>query len=111
MQKNQMFPFCYRIKAKGTLPTEHTKVMTPTVTPITASIHAEIDTRGGVYPDIEIMKSTRQNDVDLMVTGSHTKIKGRLEETRWHVGSAAERVSARSDRPAVVITDPNRSRV
>jgi nucleotide-binding universal stress UspA family protein len=70
------------------------------------TIEAEIETWGGVYPDIEILKSARQNDVDLIVMGSHTKIKGHMEKSRWYVGSAVERVSARSVCPVVVITDP-----
>ncbi|MGD8714415.1 MAG: universal stress protein [Desulfobacterales bacterium] len=73
---------------------------------IPETIEAEIDTWGGVYPDIEILKSAQQNDVGLIVMGSHTKIKGHMEESRWYVGSAVERVSARSACPVVVITDP-----
>ncbi|MGD9004260.1 MAG: universal stress protein [Desulfobacterales bacterium] len=66
----------------------------------------EIVTWGGVYPEMEILKSARQNDVDLIVMGSHTKLKGKLQEARWYVGSAVERVSATSDCPVAVITDP-----
>jgi nucleotide-binding universal stress UspA family protein len=69
-------------------------------------IETEIDTWGGVYPDIEILKYARRKDVDLIAMGSHTKIKGKLEESRWYVGSAVQRVSARSVCPVVVITDP-----
>jgi hypothetical protein len=39
--------------------------------------------------------------------GSHTKIKGKLQESRWYVGSAVEGVSAKSVCPVAVITDPN----
>jgi nucleotide-binding universal stress UspA family protein len=70
------------------------------------TIEAEIDTWGGVYPDMEILKHARRKDVDLIAMGSHTKMKGKLEGSRWYVGSAVERVSARSDCPVVVITDP-----
>ena len=70
------------------------------------TIEAEIDTWGGVYPDIEIIKHARRKDVDLIVMGSHTKMKGKSEGSRWYVGSAVERVSARSVCPVVVITDP-----
>ena len=70
------------------------------------TIEAEIDTWGGVYPDIEIIKHARRKDVDLIAMGSHTKMKGKSEGSRWYVGSAVERVSARSDCPVVVITDP-----
>ena len=69
-------------------------------------IDTDIDTWGGVYPDIEIMNYAQRNDVDLIVMGSHTKIKGKLQESRWYVGSAVQRVSARSVCPVVVITDP-----
>jgi nucleotide-binding universal stress UspA family protein len=69
-------------------------------------IDAEIDTWGGVYPDIEINKYARQKVVDLIVMGSHTKTKGKSEGARWYVGSAVERVSAKSVCPVVVITDP-----
>jgi nucleotide-binding universal stress UspA family protein len=74
---------------------------------IPESIETEIDTWGGVYPDIEILKSAQQNDVDLIAMGSHTKIKGKLQEARWYVGSAVERVSVKSVCPVAVITDPN----
>lgn len=70
------------------------------------TIEAEIDTWGGVYPDLEIIKHARRKDVDLIVMGSHTKMKGTLEGSRWYVGSAVERVSARSVCPVAVITDP-----
>ena len=73
---------------------------------IPETIRTEIDTWGGVYPDIEILKHARQNNVDLIAMGSHTKIKGKLQEARWYVGSAVERVSAKSVCPVVVITDP-----
>ena len=74
---------------------------------IPEAIKTEIDIWGGVYPDLEILKSAQQNDVDLITMGSHTKIKGKLQESRWYVGSAVERVSAKSDCPVAVITDPN----
>jgi nucleotide-binding universal stress UspA family protein len=73
---------------------------------IPEKIETEIDTWGGVYPDIEILKGARRKDVDLIVMGSHTKIKGKLEESRWYVGSAVQRVSAKSVCPVIVITDP-----
>jgi nucleotide-binding universal stress UspA family protein len=74
---------------------------------IPETIETEIDTWGGVYPDIEILKSAQQNDVDLIAMGSHTKIKGKLQESKWYVGSAVERVSVKSVCPVAVITDPN----
>jgi nucleotide-binding universal stress UspA family protein len=73
---------------------------------ISETIKTEIGTWGGVFPDIEILKFARRNDIDLIVMGSHTKIKGKLQEARWYVGSAVERVSAKSVCPVVVITDP-----
>ena len=73
---------------------------------ISGKIQTEIGTWGGVFPDIEILKYARHNDIDLIVMGSHTKIKGKLQEARWYVGSAVERVSAKSVCPVVVITDP-----
>ncbi|MGD9175016.1 MAG: universal stress protein [Desulfobacterales bacterium] len=73
---------------------------------ISGKIQTEIGTWGGVFPDIEILKYARRNDIDLIVMGSHTKIKGKLQESRWYVGSAVERVSAKSVCPVVVITDP-----
>jgi nucleotide-binding universal stress UspA family protein len=73
---------------------------------VSDNIDAEIDTWGGAYPDIEIIKYARRKDVDLIVMGSHTKMKGKSERSRWYVGSAVERVSARSVCPVVVITDP-----
>ncbi|MGD8942874.1 MAG: universal stress protein [Desulfobacterales bacterium] len=73
---------------------------------IPEKIQTEIGTWGGVFPDIEILKYARRNDIDLIVMGSHTKIRGKLQEARWYVGSAVERVSAKSICPVVVITDP-----
>jgi nucleotide-binding universal stress UspA family protein len=69
------------------------------------TIEAKIDAWGGAYPDIEILKFARQNGIDLIVMGSHTKTKERLEESRWYVGSAVERASTGSDCPVVVVTD------
>ena len=74
---------------------------------IPETVKTEIETWGGVNPDMEILKSAQQNDVDLIVMGSHTKLTGKLQESRWYVGSAVERVSAKSVCPVVVITDPN----
>jgi nucleotide-binding universal stress UspA family protein len=71
------------------------------------NIETKIATWGGVYPDIEITKFARQNDIDLIAMGSHTKIKGKFEESRWYVGSAVERVSSKSLCPVIVITDPD----
>jgi nucleotide-binding universal stress UspA family protein len=73
---------------------------------IPGTIETEIYTWGGGYPDMEILKLAAEKDIDLIVMGSHTKIKGKLQEARWYVGSAVERVSAKSLCPVIVITDP-----
>ncbi|MGD2036681.1 MAG: universal stress protein [Desulfobacterales bacterium] len=73
---------------------------------IPETIETEIDAWGGIYPDIEILKHARQNNIDLIAMGSHTKIKGKFEESRWYVGSAVQRVSSKSFCPVAVITDP-----
>ena len=69
-------------------------------------IDTDIDTWGGVYPDIEIMNYAQRKDVDLIVMGSHPKIKGKLQESSWYVGNAVERVCGESNCPVVVMTDP-----
>jgi nucleotide-binding universal stress UspA family protein len=56
----------------------------------------------GSLPYMEIEKYADNKNVDLIVMGSHTKEKGE----RWYVGSAVERVSSRSNRPVIVVTDP-----
>lgn len=60
-----------------------------------------------ILADIEILKHARTNGVDLIAMGSHTKMKGKLEESRWYVGSAVERVSTQARCPVAVITDPS----
>ena len=57
---------------------------------------------GGALPHLEIENYADQNDVDLIVMGSHTK----ENEGKWYVGSAVERVSLRSICPVIVVTDP-----
>jgi nucleotide-binding universal stress UspA family protein len=73
---------------------------------IPETTQTEIESWGGVYPDVEILKYARRSDADLIVMGSHTKIQGKPEESKWYVGSAVERVSAKSACPVAVITDP-----
>ena len=70
------------------------------------AIEVEIETWGGVYPDIEILKYARQNDVDLIAMGSHTKLAKKTGGSKWYVGSAVERVSSKSICPTIIITDP-----
>ncbi|MBW2565891.1 MAG: universal stress protein [Deltaproteobacteria bacterium] len=53
-------------------------------------------------PHLEIIKYARENDIDLIAMGSHTKEKGE----KWYVGSAVEQVSSRSMCPVAVVTDP-----
>ena len=65
-------------------------------------IEYEYGVWGGALPHLEIEKYADQNDVDLIVMGSHTKAK----EGKWYVGSAVERVSLRSLCPVIVVTDP-----
>lgn len=62
----------------------------------------EYEVRGGVLPHLEIVDYARKNDINMIVMGSHTKIKN----GKWYVGSAVERTSYRADCPVVVITDP-----
>ena len=56
----------------------------------------------GTLPYLEIIKYARENDIDLIAMGSHTKEKGE----KWYVGSAVEQVSSRSMCPVAVVTDP-----
>jgi nucleotide-binding universal stress UspA family protein len=65
-------------------------------------IDSEYKVWGGALPHLEIEKYADQNDVNLIVMGSHTKAK----EEKWYVGSTVERVSLRSICPVIVITDP-----
>ena len=69
---------------------------------IPPEIEHEINIWGGALPHLEIIKCAVKKDADLIVMGSHTKVK----EGKWYVGSAVERVSYRSNCPVVVITDP-----
>jgi nucleotide-binding universal stress UspA family protein len=65
-------------------------------------IECEYGVCGGALPHLEIEKYADQNDVDLIVMGSHTKEK----DGKWYVGSAVEQVSLRSICPVIVVTDP-----
>jgi nucleotide-binding universal stress UspA family protein len=58
--------------------------------------------REGSHPHLEILHTARENDIDMIVMGSHTKSVG----TQWYVGSVAERVSTHSFCPVTVVTDP-----
>nr|MBL0731261.1 universal stress protein [Desulfobacterales bacterium] len=44
----------------------------------------------------------RDNDIDLIAMGSHTKENGE----KWSVGSAVQQVSVKSVCPVTVVTDP-----
>ncbi len=61
----------------------------------------KFEVREGIKPHIEILKYAGQNNIDLIVLGTHT------EETneRWYVGSAVEGVSCKTDSPVIVITN------
>jgi nucleotide-binding universal stress UspA family protein len=69
---------------------------------VPAEIEHEFNVWGGALPHLEILKCAGKKDADLIVMGSHTKVK----EGKWYVGSAVERVSYRSICPVVVVTDP-----
>ena len=56
----------------------------------------------GTLPYIEILKYARENGIDLIVMGSHTKEK----DKKWYIGSAVEQVSLRAASPVVVVTHP-----
>ncbi len=56
----------------------------------------------GTLPYVEILKYARENDVDLIVMGSHTKEK----DKKWYIGSAVEQVSLRAASPVMVVTHP-----
>jgi hypothetical protein len=53
-------------------------------------------------PHLEILKYAAENNIDLIIMGSHTKEK----PGKWYPGSAVERVSYRVACPVVVVTDP-----
>jgi nucleotide-binding universal stress UspA family protein len=71
--------------------------------PVLASEEHEYSVCVGASPHLEILQYARDNDVDLIAMGSHTKDKA----DRWYVGSAVEHVSARSICPVVVVTKPS----
>lgn len=56
----------------------------------------------GTQPYLEILKYSREKDVDLIVMGSHTTV----EDKRWYVGSSVEQVSAQSVCPVTIVTHP-----
>lgn len=69
---------------------------------IPPGIDYEYGVATGALPHFAIEKYADQNEVDLIVMGSHTKDKN----GKWYVGSAVERVSKRSVCPVIVVTDP-----
>ena len=69
---------------------------------IPAEIEHDFNVWGGALTHLEILKCAGKQDADLIVMGSHTKVKG----GKWYVGSAVERVSYRSVCPVIVVTDP-----
>ncbi|MBR9984742.1 MAG: universal stress protein [Desulfosarcina sp.] len=58
--------------------------------------------KAGAMPHLEILTCGGENNVDLIIMGSHTKEKS----GKWYPGSAVERVAYRAACPAVVVTDP-----
>jgi nucleotide-binding universal stress UspA family protein len=58
--------------------------------------------RGGVHPHLEITAYAARKNADLIVMGSH----GKIQERKWYVGSAVERVSQRARCPVAVVSDP-----
>jgi nucleotide-binding universal stress UspA family protein len=61
-----------------------------------------LEIREGTTPHLEILNCALENEVDLIVMGSHTKGDG----PKWYVGSAVEQVSKKSTCPVAVVTDP-----
>ena len=55
-----------------------------------------------LYVHLEILTCAGENNIDLIIMGSHTKEK----PGKWYPGSAVERVAYRAACPAVVVTDP-----
>jgi nucleotide-binding universal stress UspA family protein len=70
---------------------------------ITGDLETEYSVGAGERPHLEILKFARDEDVDLITMGSHTK---REKNGRWYPGSVVEGVGARSNCPVVVVTDP-----
>lgn len=70
---------------------------------ITGDRETQYHVVAGEQPHLEILKFARDNDMDLIAMGSHTK---RKDNGGWDTGSVVENVSARSDCPVVVLTDP-----
>ena len=56
----------------------------------------------GTLPYISILNFARENSVDLIVMGSHT----RRSREKWYVGSTVHEASARADCPVAVVTHP-----
>ncbi|MGD9731928.1 MAG: universal stress protein [Desulfamplus sp.] len=65
-------------------------------------IEQEYQIWGGGSAHLEILKCAKDNNIDLIVMGSHTK----EESGKWYAGSAVERVSYRSECGVIVVTDP-----
>jgi nucleotide-binding universal stress UspA family protein len=63
-------------------------------------IEKECVVSAGVYPHLEILKFAQNNCIELILMGSHTKMKG----SKWYVGSAVERVGIHSPCPVIVLT-------
>jgi nucleotide-binding universal stress UspA family protein len=70
---------------------------------IKADLEAEYIVVQGDRPQLEILKYARDQDMDLILMGSHTK---RKEDGNWISGGVVQGVGARSDCPVIVVTDP-----
>jgi nucleotide-binding universal stress UspA family protein len=57
----------------------------------------------GASPSLSILKYAMENDIDLIIMGSHTTDE---EDKRWYVGSVVEKVSTQSLCPVVIVTHP-----
>lgn len=58
--------------------------------------------KAGAMPQLEILTCAGENNIDLIIMGSHTKEK----PGKWHPGSTVERVAYRAACPAMVVPDP-----
>jgi nucleotide-binding universal stress UspA family protein len=56
----------------------------------------------GTQPSLEILKYSREKEIELIMMGSHTTV----EDKRWYVGSAVEEVSTQCLCPVSVVTHP-----
>jgi nucleotide-binding universal stress UspA family protein len=70
---------------------------------LTDGIEHEYTVWEGTVPSLEILKSAREKQVDLVVMGSHTREIGE----KAYIGSAVDDVSKESSCPVAVVTHPD----